>query len=32
MDFLDGILVALLPSMIVMAWLVWRASPAEADF
>lgn len=31
MEFLDGILVALMPSMIVVAWLVWRATPADAD-
>jgi hypothetical protein len=24
-DFLDGMLVTLLPSMFVVAWLVWRA-------
>lgn len=32
MEFLDGILAALMPSMIVVAWFVWRASPAHADF
>jgi hypothetical protein len=29
-DFLDGVLVTLLPSMLVVAWLVWRA-PAVDD-
>ena len=27
-EFLDGVLVAMLPSMFVVAWLVWRA-PAD---
>ena len=27
-DFLDGVLLALIPSMLMLAWLVWRA-PAD---
>ena len=27
MEFIDGILAALLPSMFTVAWLVWRADP-----
>ena len=26
LDFLDGMLVAMLPSMLTVAWLVWRAA------
>jgi hypothetical protein len=25
LDFLDGVLMALMPSMLMVAWLVWRA-------
>jgi hypothetical protein len=28
-DFLQGILAALLPSMLIVAWLVWRATPVD---
>ena len=28
-DFLDGILVALIPSMLMLAWLVWRMPSDE---
>jgi hypothetical protein len=28
-DFVQGILVALLPSMLTVAWFVWRAKPAN---
>ena len=31
-DFLDGILLAMIPSMIVVAWMVWRAPPVDSDF
>ena len=31
-DFLDGILVSLMPSMLVVAWLAWRATPIDLDF
>jgi hypothetical protein len=31
MQFVDGFLAAILPSMFVVAWLVWRASVTEAD-
>jgi hypothetical protein len=31
-EFLDGILVAMMPSMFIVAWLVWRASPIDSDF
>jgi hypothetical protein len=31
-DFLQGILAALLPSMFVVAWFVWQATPADSDF
>jgi hypothetical protein len=30
-DFLHGIIVALLPSMITVAWLVWRATPIDSE-
>jgi hypothetical protein len=30
-DFLQGILVVLLPSMLTVAWLVWRAIPADSE-
>ena len=29
LNFLDGVLVALMPSMIIVAWLVWRAGVTE---
>jgi hypothetical protein len=32
MDFWDGILVTLIPSMIAVAWLVWRAPRVDADY
>ena len=28
-DFLDGLLVAMLPSMLMVAWMVWRATPVD---
>jgi hypothetical protein len=28
-DFLQGIIAALLPSMLTVAWFVWRATPAH---
>jgi hypothetical protein len=28
-DFLDGVLVALIPSMLMLAWLVWRMPSDE---
>jgi hypothetical protein len=28
-DFLDGILAALIPSMLMLAWLAWRAPSDE---
>ena len=31
-SFLDGILVALMPSMLVVAWLAWRATATDLDF
>jgi hypothetical protein len=31
-DFVQGILVALLPSMLTVAWFVWRATPSDSDF
>ena len=31
MEFIDGIIVAMLPSMFTVAWLVWRADPQQ-DF
>ena len=30
-DFLDGLLVALIPSMLMLAWLVWRM-PSDSMF
>ena len=30
-DFLDGMLVVLLPSMLAVAWLLWGATHAESD-
>jgi hypothetical protein len=29
MQFVDGFLAALLPSMLMVGWLLWRASPAD---
>ena len=29
LNFLDGVLLTLMPSMIVVAWLVWRAGVTE---
>ena len=31
MRFLDGFLIAMLPSIFMVAWLVWRATPADSD-
>jgi hypothetical protein len=31
-DFVDGILVALMPSMLMVAWLAWRAPVIDSDF
>ena len=31
MDFLHGIIVVLMPSMLAVAWLVWRATPENAQ-
>jgi hypothetical protein len=31
-EFLDGMIVVLLPSMLMVAWLVWRAVPIDSDF
>ena len=31
-DFLDGILESLMPSMLVVAWLAWRATPKDLNF
>ena len=28
-NFLDGVLVTLIPSMLVVAWLVWRADVTQ---
>jgi hypothetical protein len=30
-DFLDGMLVTLIPSMLAVAWLIWRADAGDAD-
>jgi hypothetical protein len=30
-DFLAGMIVVLLPSMLTVAWLVWRATPLESE-
>jgi hypothetical protein len=32
LDFLAGMIVVLLPSMLTVAWLVWRAAPSDSDF
>ena len=29
MEFIDGIILAMLPSMFTVAWLVWRADPQQ---
>ena len=31
-EFFDGMIVVLLPSMLMVAWLVWRAVPIDSDF
>ena len=31
-SFLDGILVVLMPSMLMVAWLAWRATAVDLDF
>ena len=31
-DFLDGLLVSMMPSMLMVAWLLWRVTPADSDF
>jgi len=31
-EFLDGMIVVLLPSMLMVAWLVWRTVPIDSDF
>ena len=31
-SFLDGILVVLMPSMLVVAWLAWRATAVDSRF
>jgi hypothetical protein len=31
-EFLDGMIVVLLPSMLMVAWLVWQAVPIDSDF
>ena len=31
MDFLHGIIAVLMPSMLAVAWLAWRATPADAE-
>jgi hypothetical protein len=32
-DFLDGVIIAMLPSLFMVAWLVWRASGEQpSDF
>jgi hypothetical protein len=31
-DFVDGILITLLPSMLMVAWLAWRAPAIDSDF
>jgi hypothetical protein len=30
-DFVLGLLVALLPSMLTVAWFVWRAAPRDSE-
>ena len=32
MQFVYGFLAAMLPSMFMVAWLVWQAAPAGSDF
>ena len=31
LEFVDGMIVAMLPSMLTVAWMVWRADPHQ-DF
>jgi hypothetical protein len=31
-EFLDGMIVVMIPSMLTVAWLVWRATPVDSDF
>jgi hypothetical protein len=31
-DFVDGILITLMPSMLMVAWLAWRAPAIDSDF
>jgi hypothetical protein len=31
LDFLQGILFALVPSILVVAWLIWRATPFDRE-
>ena len=31
-DFLDGMIVVLLPSMLAVAWLLWGATHADSEF
>jgi len=31
MEFWHGILVTLVPSILVVAWLVWQSSPVDED-
>ena len=32
LEFVDGVLAAMLPSMLTVAWLVWRATPVDSEF
>ena len=32
LDFYHGILTALMPSMLIVAWMVWRATPIDSEF
>jgi hypothetical protein len=31
-EFLDGMIVVMLPSMMMVAWMVWRATPVDPKF
>jgi len=31
MDFLHGMIAVLMPSMLAVAWMVWQATPADAE-
>ena len=31
-DLVDGILLSLMPSMFMVAWLLWRVTPIDSDF